>query len=212
MCEIVCVSVCVCPRTSTRLIQTPEKQTPAFTVSLALRSLAAPPGFCPLMHRPENIPLSIWARQRWTACAPINALTLHVCSWPFNLSGEPQRRTGVWLFISLAARISCLPLHGGRRGRRATTGLGPGETEKGPESIQNHFPNANPAGEIRAPSPRQKPNSASLYVILFLHPGLLAEKGKMSPGAETPSLMHTASSLMTKQRDGIPEIDLPFAS
>lgn len=67
---------------SIRLVQTLGKQTSTFlfTMSLTLRSPAVPPGCCPLTHRIGNIALSILARQRWTACVPINALTLYVCS------------------------------------------------------------------------------------------------------------------------------------
>lgn len=94
-CVYACVCMCVCiwergagggererAPPSMRLVQTLGKQTSTFTftVSLTLRSPAVPPGCCPLTHRTENIALSIWARQRWTACVPINALTLYVCS------------------------------------------------------------------------------------------------------------------------------------
>ena len=132
LCVSVCVSVCVCPCTSTRLIQTPEKQTPTFMVSLTLGSLAVPLGSRPLMHRPENIPPSIWARQRRTACAPINALTLHICSWPFSLSGEPQRRTGSGsLSAWLPASPACHSVEGAGGGEGQPRGWGGGERPEG---------------------------------------------------------------------------------
>ena len=116
-----------------------------------------------------------------------------------KLSRQPRSRLGVWLFISLAAHISCLPpSHGGREGEQGNMGLGLERSERTSESIQNHSPGANLTREIRAPSPRQKPVSASLPGVLFLHPAQLAQKGKMSPGTQTAVLMHTAGSLTTK--------------
>lgn len=117
----------------------------------------------------------------------------------FSLSGEPRRRLGVWLFISLAARSpGCHPVEG-ERGRGATImvlGIDrmEGDRKGGFESTQNMTPTRG----IRAPSPRRKPDSATLHGILFLDPVLLAWKEKMNPEAELSLLIHTVSSFMTK--------------
>lgn len=119
----------------------------------------------------------------------------------FNLSGEPGKRLGVWLFISLAAHIPCLPSRGGREGEKGTChGAGGGENGRRWKRRFWRHPNVNPTRGISTPSPRQKPDSATLPVILFVDPVLLAWKGKISQEAEPSVPIHTASPLMTKPK------------